>query len=268
MPAWMNINPFLTLSESISAFSMQVFLIVMVVLVIGGTVLDMIHKKNVKYFFNNAKKLKEVSKRKVGAVEAATIVTKTVAHDVLTSAEFCGWTRRLTHLLGMYGTIIFWVTSFILVFCHATTTSPQAPTILSQLWHIGALMTCVGGFWYWLFQRANVRVGGNPWYQIVFADLFILSLVATTTFGLVWSYFQTMQMTILSNLFLVLFILSNIILFGGVYWSKFAHMFYKPGAAIQKNLAKADGSRDHLPAPADKPAEFGLGIKREAPRHY
>ena len=92
MPAWMNINPFLTLSESISAFSMQVFLIVMVVLVIGGTVLDMIHKKNVKYFFNNAKKLKEVSKRKVGAVETVTIVTKTVAHDVLTSAEFCGWT--------------------------------------------------------------------------------------------------------------------------------------------------------------------------------
>ena len=43
-------------------------------------------------------------------------------------------------------------------------------------------------------------------------------------------------------LFLVLFAVSNIILFGGVYWSKFAHMFYKPGAAIQKNLAEADGS--------------------------
>ena len=45
-------------------------------------------------------------------------------------------------------------------------------------------------------------------------------------------------------------------------------MFYKPGAAIQKNLAEADGSRDNLPLPADKPKQFGLGIKREAPKHY
>ena len=58
------------------------------------------------------------------------------------------------------------------------------------------------------------------------------------------------------------------ILFGGVYWSKFAHMFYKPGAAIQKNLAEADGSRDNLPPPADAPEQFGLGIKREQPKHY
>ena len=66
--------------------------------------------------------------------------------------------------------------------------------------------------------------------------------------------------------FLYLFV-ANLILFGGVYWSKFAHMFYKPGAAIQKNLAEADGSRDNLP-PAEAPAQFGLGIKREEPKHY
>ena len=57
-------------------------------------------------------------------------------------------------------------------------------------------------------------------------------------------------------------------MFGGVYWSKFAHMFYKPGAAIQKNLAEADGSRDNLPPEADAPEQFGMGIKREAPKHY
>ena len=65
-----------------------------------------------------------------------------------------------------------------------------------------------------------------------------------------------------------MFIISNLVLFGGVYWSKFAHMFYKPGAAIQKNLAEADGSRDNLPPPADAPEQFGLGIKREQPKHY
>ena len=72
----------------------------------------------------------------------------------------------------------------------------------------------------------------------------------------------------LGYLFLVLFITSNIVLFGGVYWSKFAHMIYKPGAAIQKNLAEADGSRDNLPPLADAPKQFGLGIKREQPKHY
>ena len=70
------------------------------------------------------------------------------------------------------------------------------------------------------------------------------------------------------NAFLILFIVSNLVLFGGVYWSKFAHMFYKQGAAIQKNLAVADGSRDNLPPPADAPEKYGMGIKREAPKHY
>ena len=70
------------------------------------------------------------------------------------------------------------------------------------------------------------------------------------------------------TLFLILFGLSNLVLFGGIYWSKFAHMFYKPGAAIQKNLAEADGSNENLPYPTDKPKQFGLGIKREAPKHY
>ena len=45
-------------------------------------------------------------------------------------------------------------------------------------------------------------------------------------------------------------------------------MFYKPGAAIQKNLAEADGSRDNLPPEADAPKQFGLGMKRDEPKHY
>ena len=100
------------------------------------------------------------------------------------------------------------------------------------------------------------------------ADLFVLALVATSTFGLLWSFFQSINSVGLSSLFLFLFILSNVVLFGGVYWSKFAHMFYKPGAAIQKHLAEADGSRDFLPEPADKPKQYGLGIKRSEPQNY
>ena len=129
-------------------------------------------------------------------------------------------------------------------------------------------MTCLGGYWFWFFLRVDVAAEGNPWYRVVKADLFVLSLVVTATFGLVWSYLQAASISGWDTLFLVLFTLSNLALFGGVYWSKFAHMFYKPGAAIQKHLAEADGSNENLPTPTDKPKQFGLGIKREAPRHY
>ena len=71
-----------------------------------------------------------------------------------------------------------------------------------------------------------------------------------------------------STLFFALFILAATVLFGGVLWSKFAHMFFKPAAAFQKRVAKADGSRDGLPEPADRPEQFGPGIKRLAPRNY
>ena len=95
-----------------------------------------------------------------------------------------------------------------------------------------------------------------------------MALLACATFGLAWSYTQFNNRMGLSYLFLTLFVTSNLILFGGVYWSKFAHMFYKPGAALQKNFSEADGSRDNLPAPSDKPKQFGKGINREAPKHY
>ena len=44
-------NPFSTLSELVPSIAMQAFLISMIALVILGTLLDIIHKKNVKYFF-------------------------------------------------------------------------------------------------------------------------------------------------------------------------------------------------------------------------
>ena len=49
-------NPFSDLGATIPPIAMQAFLIAMVILVIAGVVLDMMHKKNVKYFFENAKK--------------------------------------------------------------------------------------------------------------------------------------------------------------------------------------------------------------------
>ncbi len=260
------INPFSELSQLIPFLVMQVFVVVMIMLVVAGTLMDIVHKKNVKYFFENANRAKKLATNNVNVGKKTSIVLKTVASDVLTTSELAG-KRRIAHLFGMYGTVIFWITSVIMIFNYSTPQS-STPYILPLLWHLGAIMTCIGGYWFWFFLRVDVSADGNPWYRVVKADLFVLSLVVTATFGLAWSYFQTAGKPGWDTLFLVLFILSNLVLFGGVYWSKFAHMFYKPGAAMQKNLAEADGSRDNLPIPADKPKQYGLGIKREAPRHY
>jgi hypothetical protein len=64
-------------------------------------------------------------------------------------------------------------------------------------------------------------------------------------------------------------------------------MFFKPAAAYQKKVTKADGSQENLPDVGDlsdpdlqarypdiatymgdKPGYMGLGIKRESPNHY
>ena len=260
-------NPFSILSEVVPTIVMQGFIISMVLLIAFGTIIQMIHHKNITYFFNNAKKAKLQATREVGAAEKAKIIAKTTVYDIGTTSELGFGKRRLAHVLGMYGTIIFWIASTMLVFCY-TGADKNSSTLWSILWHVGAILTCVGGFWFWFFLRVDVSAEAHPWYRIIKADLFVLALLACSVFGLAWSYTQFNGHVGLSFLFFALFIVSNLVLFGGVYWSKFAHMFYKPGAAIQKNLAEADGSRDNLPPPADAPEQFGLGIKREEPKHY
>jgi len=270
-------NPFLELSGLIPPLAMQIYVIAMVLLVAGGTILDMIHKKNAEYFFRNAEKAKKSATRTVSGGEKVAIAVSTVAVDVLTSGEFCNPRRRLAHLLTMYGFVLFIVSTAVLIFGYAA--SP-APAIWPLLWHLGALMVCVGGYWFWFAIRVDVAAEGNPWYRVVRADLFILALLATTTFALLWSLFG-------ATFFFVLFIAAATVLFGTVLWSKFAHMFFKPAAAFNKRMIKADGSRENLPEIPDladpavharypdipeylgkNPPNMGLGIKREAPSHY
>jgi hypothetical protein len=259
------INPFSELTGFISPIAMQVYVIIMVILVVGGTLLDTVHKKSAKYFFKNAEKAKAAATKSLSGGDKAAIAFKTVAEDVLTSAEFCNPRRRIAHLLTMYGFILFAATTAIMIFGY---TGSATPAILPLLWHAGALMLCVGGYWFWFFIRVDVAAEGHPWYRVVRADLFILSLLATATFALIWSVLQAAGATGWSTLFFGLFIFASTVLFGGVLWSKFAHMFFKPAAAFQKRVAKADGSRDGLPAPADKPEQFGPGIKRLLPKNY
>ena len=262
-------NPFSILAITVSPIFMQAFVIIMAILVVAGTLLDIIHKKNVKYFFNNAKKAKLSATKTLSTGEKISVISKTIVSDIATTSELGAGKRRAAHLLGMYGTILFWVGSVIMIFCYATPSS-DTPSVWPIIWHAGAIMTVLGGCWFWFFLRVDVYSEAQPWYRIIKADLFVLALISTSLFGLIWSYLQSLNLYERwdDKVFLVLYVVSNLVLFGGVYWSKFAHMFYKPGAAIQKNLAEADGSRDNLPPLADAPKQFGLGIKREQPKHY
>ena len=279
-------NPFAELSAHIPVAVMQGYIVLMVLLVIVGTILDMMHKKSAKYFFLNAEKAKKDAKREVGAGEKVAIATKVVLVEVLTSGEFKNIKRRLSHLLTMWGFVIFVATTAILIFAYPTPAT-SAPAILPQLWHTGAAMLAVGGYWFWFFIRVDVSAEGLTWWRFERADLFIISLLTTATFALVWSYTQSQGIAGWSTLFFVLFIISSTTLFGGVLWSKFAHMFFKPAAAFQKRITRADGSRENLPPDYDltdpavqakfpdipqymgkKPAYMGHGIKRESADHY
>ncbi len=272
-------NPFSELSEFITPLAMQLYVIAMIVLVIGGTLLDVAHKKSAQYFFENAKKQEKNAIRSVDS--KASIAIQTVANEVLTSAEFKNPQRRLSHLFTMYGFVIFVVSTAVLIFGYATEASAG---IWPLLWHLGALSLCFGGYWFWFFIRVDVSAEGHKWYELSRADIFIVSLLATCTFALIWSATQGGG---LGWLFFTLFIISSTTLFSTVLWSKFAHMFFKPAAAFQKRVTKADGSRENLPAdyeltdPAvkakfpdipeymgDNPPYMGLGIKRDQPRHY
>jgi hypothetical protein len=251
-------NPFAELSASIPPIVMQAYIVVMIILVAGGTLFDIVHKKSAKYFFDNWRSAKSKGTRQVGGGEMVSLAVQTAVVEGLTSAEFCNARRRIAHLLTMYGFLAYVLTSFIMVFWYPTPATP-APAILPLLWYLGALMVCGGGYWFWFFIRVDVAAEGHSPFRIVRADLFILSLLASATLGLIWAIVGT-------SLFLGLYLIATTVLFGSVPWSKFSHMFFKPAAAFQKRVENANGSRSNLPAPADKPEIFGSA--RQQPRHY
>ena len=195
----------------------------------------------------------------------ASLAVQTAVVEGLTSGEFCNLRRRIAHLLTMYGFLAYVITTLIMVFAYPTAATPT-PAILPALWYIGALMVCAGGYWFWFFIRVDVAAEGNSPFRLVRADLFIVSLLASVTLGLIWACIQSAGNTGWANVFLALYLIATTVLFGSVPWSKFAHMFYKPAAAYQKRVEEANGSRRNLPVPADGPATFGSA--RRLPQNY
>ena len=249
----------------------------MVVAVAAGTLFDIVHKGSARYFFANMRNSKNKG-RELGGGELVSIAAQTAVIDVLASGEFCNQKRRVAHLLGMYGFVLYVVATAVMVFGYSNNAT-STPAIWPMLWWIGALMVLVGGFWFWFFIRVDVTAEGRSPFRLVKADLFVLSLLVSVTLGVAWAASGGG-----AGVLFWLYILAPLLLFGGVPWSKFAHMFFKPAAAFDKRVSKANGTAENLPLQTrddpeqqkrhsmellrDAPMDMGLGIKREAPRHY
>jgi hypothetical protein len=258
-------NPFAALSASVPPTIMQTYVVVMALLVVAGTVFDIIHKESATYFFNNWRDFSNKAKRQVSGAQMASLAVQSAVVDVLASGEFCNTQRRIAHLLTMYGFVIYLVTTIMMVFAYPIPAVPT-PGSVTALWYIGSLMVCAGGYWFWFFIRVDVVAEGYSPFRFVRADLFVVSLTLSVTFALVWATVQATGNAAASALFLGLYLLATTILFGSIPWSKFSHMFFKPAAALEKRVAEANGTMSNLPPPADAPRKFGGGLKHA--RHY
>jgi hypothetical protein len=271
-------NPFAEISASISPAVMQTYVVLMIVLVAAGTLFDVVHKGSARYFFDNWRKSKSKAAKQVGGAELVSIAIKTGVIDVLTSGEFCNQRRRIAHLLTMYGFVFYVVTTALMVFCYPTNAT-ATPAVVSLLWWLGGLMICGGGYWFWFFIRVDVAAEGGSPLRVMHADLFILSLLVSVSLGLIWALAGGG-----AGVLFGLYIIATTVFFGSVPWSKFAHMFFKPAAAFEKRVSKANGTAQNLPTLTrddpeqqkrhsmellkDAPMDMGLGIKREPPNHY
>ncbi len=267
-------NPFASVAEALSQSTMIMFVIAMVVLVVVGVLLDMRHKKSKEYFDKHTEAMSKLAKTPISSSEKSSLLVKTITNEVLTSSEFSNQKRRLSHLMTMYGFIVFVITSAIMIFT-------GAGGIWAVLWHLGALSLAIGGYWFWFGIRADVAAEGKKWYKLSFrSDVFILSLLGMSTFALLWSFTG-------SWLMFALFILATTVLAATTFWSKLGHMFFKPFAAYQKKVSFAEGAREKLPDVPDlssaevhekypdipeymgkNPPNMGPGIRREPARHY
>ena len=257
-------NPFAALSSTVSPGIMQAYVVVMILLVVGGTLFDIWHKRSAAYFFESWRRSRDRGARRVGGGQMAGLAIQTALSEGLTSSEFGSGRRRAAHLLTMYGFLAYALASFVMVFWYPTPAA-QTPAILPLLWVVGALSVCVGGYWFWFFIRVDVSAEGHTPFRLVRADLFVVSLLASTTLGLIWAGLQAAGSS-WTTAFLGLYLIATTVLFGSVPWSKFSHMFFKPAAAFEKRISEASGARSNLPTPADKPETFGSA--RERPSHY
>jgi hypothetical protein len=238
-------NPFLATTEFLPPRFLQAYVVLMVLAVIAGTVYDLYHKRSAQFFAQRREQSRAAATRRLGGAELARIATRTLAHDVATFGEFCNPNRRRSHVLMFYGFVLYLVTTVAMVFGYPA--DPQTPAVLPLLWNLGAVMLLVGGYWFFFFLRVNVVHDGQPPWRLVRADLFIVLLLASVSFALLFELAALAGNPTATRILFGAYLFFTTLLFVSVPWSKFAHMFYKPVVAFQRRIEEADGSSD-LPA--------------------
>ena len=214
-------------------------------------------KRVLSTFFENAEKAKKNAKRTVSGGEKAIVSRSQLwLSEVITSGpNFQAHVVAYPIYLTMYGFVsIVVATAAWLVFNYPGTDRNCTKSIWQQLYGTSVpSCLCLGGYWFWFFIRVDVSSEGVKWYNFNGrGDIFIVGLIAMATFALLWSGTHWPAAVFWNFIFLVLFIASSTVLFCSVFWSKFAHMFFKPAAAYQKKRCiKADGSYENLPELGD-----------------
>jgi hypothetical protein len=240
-------NPFADLTVFLSPLVMQVYIILMILAVAGGTLFDMLHKSSAKFFVRQWKKSKAAATQRLSSTDTASLAVLTLLKEVATSGEFHNPRRRISHLLMFYGFLLYLIATIVMVFCYPTEAT-TTPVIWPILWNAGAAMILIGGYWFFFFIRVDVAKEGHSPFRLVRADIFIVSLLTSVTFAFIWEIVQATGGLAATKIAFGLYIIFTTLLFVSVPWSKFAHMFYKPAAAFQRRVEEADGSSD-LPTP-------------------
>jgi hypothetical protein len=232
-------NPFAALSGFLPPLFMQVYIVLMLLAVIVGTLFDVHHKGSGIFFARRREKSQARARRRLGRGETVSLAIATIA-EAAVSGEFCKWPRRVSHLLMMYGFFAYLISTVLMVFGYPADVS--TPAILPTMWTLGALMILAGGLWFFFFLRVNVAYDGASPFSLGRADLFVGSLIVSVAFGLAWQ-------AVPNRIVFWIYLFFTTLLFVSVPWSKFGHMFFKPAVALQRRIEEASGSSD-LPSPA------------------
>ena len=240
-------NPFAVLVTYLSPAVMQGYVILMILTVAIGTGYDLLRDGKARFFLQDRQRAKRAAKRRLGTSDLSGLAVKTLLTDIATFGEFCNLRRRISHIFMFYGFMLYLLSSVVMVFAYSADSHP--PAVLPLLWNLGVVMALIGGYWFFFFLRVNVVHDGQPPWRLVRADLFIVMLLASLSFALLFAWMAPAGDSMAVRVFAGCYLLFTTLLFVSVPWSKFPHMFYKPIVAFQRRVEMADGSAD-LPTPS------------------
>src|SRR5215467_365957 len=124
----MGTNPFAAVAEFWSPLAMKIYIVLMVLAVIVGTIFDVSHKGSGIYFAQRREKSKARARRQINGGEAFALAVATIA-EAAVSGEFDKTPRRIAHLLTMYGFVLNMITTALMVFAYPT--AAATPPIVS-----------------------------------------------------------------------------------------------------------------------------------------